>query len=105
MGPEEFVYLEKNAFLICTDSFHSCVFSIIFNRPFVVFNRIGTKKSMNSRIETLLKKFKIDNRMFTGKITEENLRYDYTETYKILEKEREKSRKFLEKALDIENKE
>ena len=33
-GPSEFLYLEKNAFLICTDSFHSCVFAILYNTPF-----------------------------------------------------------------------
>ena len=37
------------------------------------------------------------------KITEENLNHDYSEAYKILEVEREKSKKFLEKALDIED--
>ena len=29
-GPSEFLYLEKNAFLICTDSFHSSVFAILY---------------------------------------------------------------------------
>ena len=38
-GPSEFVYLEKNAFFICTDSFHSCVFAILFQKPFMVFER------------------------------------------------------------------
>jgi hypothetical protein len=102
-GPSEFVYLEKNAFLICTDSFHSSVFAIIYNRPFVVFNREDKNVPMNSRIETLLSKFKLKNREYNGnRITKENLSHDYTETYKILEEERKKSIMFLKKALDIE---
>lgn len=100
-GPSEFLYLEKHAFLICTDSFHSSVFAIIYNRPFIVFDREDKEEKMNSRIETLLKKFKLKNRKYTGKITKENLQHDYTEAYKILEKERQKSIEFLEKALDL----
>ena len=101
-GPSEFLYLEKNAFLICTDSFHSSVFAILYNRPFIVFEREQKGlENMNSRIETLINKFKLKNRKFTGKITEENLKHDYTEAYKILEIERQKSNEFLRKALDI----
>ena len=105
-GPSEFLWLEKHAFLICTDSFHSSVFALLYNRPFIVFDREQEGiENMNSRIDTLINKFNLKNRRFTGKITDENLNHDYTEAYEILEKEREKSRKFLEKALDIENKE
>lgn len=102
-GPSEFLWLEKNAFLICTDSFHSSVFAILYNKPFVVFDR--EQKGMNnmgSRIDTLLSKFQLEDRRYNGKeITKENLEHDYTNAYKILEEEREKSKKFLEKALDI----
>lgn len=104
-GPSEFLYLEKNAFLICTDSFHSCVFSILYNRPFVVFDREDNLAKMNSRIDTLLKKFNLKNRRFEGKITKENLNHDYTEAYEILENEREKADLFLKNALEIENNE
>ncbi len=100
-GPSEFLYLEKHAFLICTDSFHSSVFAILYDRPFIIFERENSS-DMYSRIDTLINKFKLKNRKYNGKnITKENLEHDYTEAYKILEKEREKSKKFLEKALDI----
>lgn len=103
--PSEFLYLEKNAFLICTDSFHSSVFSIIFDRPFVVFYREQDGvKSMGSRIDTLISKFCLENRVYNGKkITKENLSHNYSKAYKILEKEKEKSLKFIEKSLDIYN--
>lgn len=98
-GPSEFLYLEKNAFLICTDSFHSSVFAILYNRPFIVFDREDKEVKMNSRIETLINKFNLKNRKFEGKITKENIEDDYTEAYQILEKEREKANNFLEKCL------
>ena len=105
-GPSEFLWLEKNAFLICTDSFHSSVFAILYNRPFVVFNREDKEQKMNSRIDTLISKFKLKNREYNGKnITKDNLNHDYTEAYRILEEERKKSDKFLRKALEIKESE
>lgn len=101
-GPSEFLYLEKNAFLICTDSFHSCVFSILYNRPFIVFEREDNSVSMNSRIETLLNKFQLQDRKYNNKeILSEQLKCDYTNAYKILEKEKERANEFLIKSLDV----
>lgn len=100
-GPSEFLYLEKNAFLICTDSFHSSVFGILYNTPFLVFEREDNNASMNSRLDTLLSKFKLEDRRYKGKITKKDLKCDYTEAYNILDKERIKSMNFLKKALDI----
>ena len=101
-GPSEFLYLEKNAFLICTDSFHSSVFAILYNKPFLVFSREGNGNKMNSRIETLLNKFELKNRKFNDKkIIENNLKHDYSNAYEILEKERKRTQDFLKKALDI----
>ena len=100
-GPSEFVYLEKNAFLICTDSFHSSVFAFLFNRPFVVFDReeVG-KNNMGSRIDTLLKKFSLNNRRYNGKnITGDNLNHNYNESFEIREKERKKAYDYLNNAL------
>jgi len=46
--------------LIVTDSFHACVFSIIFNIPFIVF---GNKGRGMSRFESLLRHFDCEFRM------------------------------------------
>lgn len=99
VGPAEFLYLEKNAFLVATDSFHSCVFSILFNTPFVIFKRQDKVKSMYSRIETLMKKFEMEYRIFDGKITEKVFKSDYSKIEKTLNEEREKADKFLKEAL------
>jgi tRNA threonylcarbamoyl adenosine modification protein YeaZ len=98
-GPSEFLYLEQNAFLICTDSFHSSVFSILFNRPFIVFNREDINKSMNSRIDTLINTFKLTNRNYEGKITADNLNHDYSEAFKILDSKRMEAKEYLRNAL------
>ena len=101
-GPSEFLYLEKNAFLVCTDSFHSSVFSIMYDTPFVVFDREDKKDNMNSRITTLLSKFSLEDRKYHGKLNDETLKHDYSIAYKILNEERNKSEEFLKNALEIE---
>ena len=100
MGPAEFIYLEKNAFLVVTDSFHSCVFSILFSTPFVVFKREDNElESMYSRIETLLDTFQMPYRMFNGKITKDILNNDYSKAHEILKTEKLKVRNFLDTSL------
>lgn len=101
-GPSEFVYLEKNAFLVCTDSFHSSVFAILFNTPFIVFDREDSTTKMNSRLDTLLEKFEIKDRWFNEKIKDTQLKAEYSNVYKILENERNKAKKFIEEALKEE---
>ena len=101
-GPSEFLYLEKHAFLICTDSFHSSVFALLYNKPFIVFEREDKVVNMNSRLNTLLSKFKLQDRYYKGKITNDLLKANYEEAYKILKEERNNSEIFLRKALEIE---
>lgn len=50
----------RDAKLVVTDSFHACVFSILFHKPFVV---IGNKGRGYSRFESLLKRFGLENRL------------------------------------------
>lgn len=94
-GPSEFLFLEKNAFLICTDSFHSSVFSILYNKPFIVFKRKDKYGNMGSRLDTLLSKFNMTEKLFIDDLPQDYLNVHYEETKKILEKEREKANKFL----------
>ncbi len=103
-GPSEFIWLEKNAFLICTDSFHSTVFALMYKKPFIVFNRDDGQKgknSMNSRIETLLSKFNMENRYCVDKINIDLLTCNIKgkDIDKVLAYERKKAEKFLNKVL------
>ena len=50
----------KNARMIVTDSFHGCVFSIIFNKPFWA---CGNKARGNSRFLSLLSLFGLEKRL------------------------------------------
>lgn len=52
---------------------------------------------MNSRIETLLKTFLLEDRYYKGMIEKSTLNIDYTETNKILKREQERFENFLDK--------
>lgn len=99
IGPAELLYLYEDAFLTVTDSFHSCVFSVIFNRPFIVFERKNASINMNSRLETFLSKFNLQNKGFNGRIEKAMLEVDYKEAYQILEDEKDKFNEFLDNAI------
>ncbi|WP_214714313.1 polysaccharide pyruvyl transferase family protein [Exiguobacterium sp. s151] len=64
-GPEDFVNLIKNAEIVLTDSFHACVFSIIYKKDFYVFDRKVYGKSMSSRITGLLDSLDISDRILS----------------------------------------
>ena len=94
----------KNAELVVTDSFHCAVFSIIFNKKFIV---IANPERGVARLENLLTKVGLKNRFFTdleilknNKILREEIDYFLVENK--LEKDRKKSMDFLKKALSNE---
>lgn len=101
-GPSEFIYLESHANYIFTDSFHSSVFAILYNNPFIVFNREGKRNNMNSRIITLLDKFDLKSRMYNENIKsiEEYETINYNNVKIILENERKKAFNFLKSNID-----
>ena len=100
VGPAEFLYLIQNASIILTDSFHASVFSIIFLKPFITFNRTGVE--MNSRIETLAQMAGLEQCMnqFGDLVCEESQNFEMTE--ELLENEKEKSIAFLRRALNTQ---
>lgn len=60
-SPTKWLRAFMDAEMVFTDSFHGCVFSIIFNKPFWV---IGNKERGNARFDSLLKLFNLENRRF-----------------------------------------
>lgn len=82
-----------DAEFVITDSFHACVFSIIFKKQFVV---IGNKERGMSRFESLLKMFDLEDRLIDSEFNLSNLqRIDYYTVYKKYDVLREKSMFFL----------
>lgn len=57
---EKWLRAFHDAKYVITDSFHACVFSIIFNKPFIVY---GNKERGMARFESLLKLFELEERL------------------------------------------
>lgn len=98
-GPYEFINLIKNAeYVVCT-SFHATVFSIIFNKKFIVIPHRKT----GTRVTNLLKKLGLSNRAVSTLKEFEKTNYDeemnYKEVHQKLEVLRKKSIEWLEAAI------
>ena len=100
-NPSEFIYLIKNAKLICTDSFHGTIFSIIFNKPYIIFERNSSMENMNSRFESLNQILELPNRNYNKIKENEIFNIDYNKINKNIEKEKIKSIEYLKKSLDL----
>ena len=101
-APGEFLYLIQNCSLMCTDSFHGTVFSILNKKPFITCSR-GSGDT-DSRIDTLLQRFNLEDRKISKannyEITDP-MEIEYPDVEAILNTERQRSKEFLCKALNI----
>lgn len=100
--PGEFLDYVNSARIVLTDSFHGVIFSILFEKPFMVFERVGSAPSMSSRFGTLLDKFRMEDRKW-GSIGDNKdvMQVDYSHVPTILEAERKKALGFLRNALGV----
>ena len=106
IGPGEFINLIKHAKIVCTDSFHGTVFSLINNVNFFTFERFKSKNSKistNSRIYSLLKIVNLEHRILKGNEKIEDVLHDidFKKTNEKLQKYRESSIEFLKESLQV----
>lgn len=89
----------RDADFVVTDSFHACIFSIIFSKPFVV---VANESRGNSRINSLLELFGLQHHLVTDPAGIKNIddyRPEQARINSVIEAERAKSFEFLKKAL------
>ena len=103
-GPREFLGLIKNAEYVITDSFHACVFSMIFQTPFAVFERhkANEKGNMNSRIYDFLEEYHLEDQLVTVEALagmQEIPQVDFSYAHAHWEQRRAESLQYLENAL------
>ena len=91
----------EDAEYVIADSFHGCVFSIIFNKPFIA---IGNKERGMARFHSLLKLFNLEDRLVfdVNNINQDILKIpiDWDAVNKTLEEQKELSQIFLKKSLN-----
>lgn len=107
VGPREFVGLIKNAEMVITDSFHGCVFSIIYQKKFWALKRHkdSEKENMNSRLYTLFDSLGLQDRLIEDESTEYdakslNRQIDYAHVEAKLNTLRKDSADFLLNAIE-----
>ena len=106
-GPLEFLRLINEAEYVFTDSYHCVAFSIIFNKPFVVFGREDKNRrvAMNSRIDNLLEIFSLEKRRVVNLDSMEKIeellyeKVDWENINSIICKKRAEGEQFLRNAV------
>lgn len=89
-----------NARFVITDSFHGCVFSILFHKPFIVY---GNSERGMARFDSVLKTFGLEDRFinnpsqFTTKLVDTQIDWEKVES--VRRKEKERSIKYLTELL------
>lgn len=92
----------RDAEFIVTDSFHACIFAILFRKPFVV---VGNESRGITRFKSLLQMFGLEKQLVLSyedyNQREESLLcpIDYEQVYQKLEEKRKEAIKFLQSAL------
>ena len=105
--PEDFINWIRGAEYVFTDSFHGTAFSVINEKQFFIFYRKRKEStSRNSRIDNILAKWDLSNRL-VGSDADASLLVnakdiDYERVTSIVEKERADSLAFLTKALTFD---
>lgn len=99
IGPCEFLYLIHHAELVCTDSFHACVFSSIFETSFISYSREGKGPMMMSRLDSLLGFLNLKSRKRKNVSMEDALHCDFSGVAEKIHDEQVKSKKWLLDAL------
>lgn len=89
-GPAYFVSLIEHAKIVFTDSFHAVSFSIIFNTPFYVFDRLISNQygKINSRLTSLLHILCLSERYLGTTVSTYNLVCDFKKTNEALNEQR-----------------
>lgn len=100
-GPDTFVSLVKNAQFVISNSFHAAVFSIIYEKDFVIVNRT---EAINTRMRDLLDDLKLNERLVNENYRLPQLmkKVNYKESKQILNVKVNFSKKYLKDVLSID---
>ena len=98
-GPLDFISLIKNAEYVVATSFHATVFSILYHKKFWIIPHVKTGSRVTSLLETLGIKDRAINSFEEFKTKKFDKSIDYEKVDKILDEERDKSKKWLENAI------
>ena len=95
----EFLWLIKNADFICTDSFHACAMSLLYQKDFYLLRR--TRKAEDAKYDDFLNRYHLRDRVVQNESQFiQKPQTDYSPAQKQLEKDRGYALSFIEKAMN-----
>ena len=100
IGPADFISLFENAAMVFTNSFHGTAFSVNLGKDFyTVLSKVGKK---NSRMTSLLSILGLESRIIYHEddTAIDYSSYDKERTQELLQAERDKSVRYLEKSIN-----
>lgn len=82
---EEWLGYNMNANIIITNSYHGCIYAIKFRKKFIFLPMINTDSRLNVRIETLLERLDLKDRIFNNNMNDLFVKdIDYDEVHEKL---------------------
>lgn len=99
-GPEDFLAFIDHAALILSSSFHGTTFSLIYHKPFYCFNGMRDNRISNTLKRMGLAERSLEQMEDVWRVTLEKPDGDKIE--KVLDKERQRSKEYLRRALEID---
>ena len=99
LGPSEWLAQFRDADYIVTDSYHGIIFSLLFEKKFLV---VADGQHKNRRVLSLLEHLGLTDRVITDSIPDFEARIDYARVNAILEQDRQQSIQWLREHLQEE---
>lgn len=96
LGPAEWLALFRDAEYIVTDSYHGVVFSLLFEKKFLV---VADGQHKNQRVISLLHRLGLEDRIVGKKMNSISADIDYEDVRKNMQVDREQSIQWLRKNL------
>lgn len=90
--PDEFLWLIDHSEYVFTDSYHATIFSLLFNKRFMIFRRKQRgREDMFGRLETLINEYGLIEHVFSGMVVD-----DYDLNTKVFLQIKEKKKQSLD---------
>lgn len=99
-GPEDFLAYIDNAALVLSSSFHGTAFSLIYHKPFYVFNGMYDNRISDILVKIGMTERSLDNLKDIARVSLDAPNGNDIETF--LDEERQVSKIYLERSLGIE---
>ena len=96
--PYEFLWLIKHAALICTDSLHACIFSLIYKKRFQLLRR--ARKAEDEKYDDFLSRYHLEQCVVNDRnAPKQDADIDFDAAYRQLDADRKNAFDFLDRAL------